>query len=511
MAGGKTPFNSLRLIEEPTVNNTSDQILVRKTDGNPLTETGNVDTMSKEEFIGELPFVPLAGTNETTGPITGNLEFLEETKLYSVNPTGQTPQIKFSEAVNLEVLDTATEGILSQISLTSTEIAVFTSDINSKGIVGNTLYDKQGDPNAFAQMGDITGLALDIDAVLTNGSVGVVASEILLQDNTNAGTGLYSTIDLNGGATSLSGSTSVSIGSNTNNIDLDINGLKISNSSSKPAYYNADYSANYTSRSLVDKAYVDSVAGGGSGTVTNVTGVSGEITVATGTTTPVIGISSTYTTARDAHADAKVANTITDGITTSAPNQDVVFDALALKANLASPTFTGTVSIPSGGLSFPGGGGTNIIIGTGAAVNGNTFIQARMIGTLVPNNSSIASSDTFQVIANKTQGQINNTVKLTSITTLSSTTVAINIVDQLAYYSLSGATALISLPPISGNSGKEVTIVNKSGTIQSLNSNNGVANDIWVSGTATNTTPIAIGAVVTLFNDGVNWVIISKN
>ena len=35
-------------------------------------------------------------------------------------------------------------------------------------------------------------------------------------------------------------------------------------------------------------------------------------------------------------ADAKVANTITNGVTTSAPNQDVVFDALALKANDAS-------------------------------------------------------------------------------------------------------------------------------------------------------------------------------
>jgi hypothetical protein len=44
------------------------------------------------------------------------------------------------------------------------------------------------------------------------------------------------------------------------------------------------------------------------------------------------------------YADAKVVDGITDAVTTSAPTQNAVFDALALKANLASPTFTGTVS-----------------------------------------------------------------------------------------------------------------------------------------------------------------------
>jgi hypothetical protein len=36
------------------------------------------------------------------------------------------------------------------------------------------------------------------------------------------------------------------------------------------------------------------------------------------------------------YTDAKVANSITNGVTTSAPNQDQVFDALALRALLAS-------------------------------------------------------------------------------------------------------------------------------------------------------------------------------
>lgn len=43
-----------------------------------------------------------------------------------------------------------------------------------------------------------------------------------------------------------------------------------------------------------------------------------------------------------------VADAINDGTTTVAPSQNAVFDALALKAPLASPTFTGTVTLPVG-------------------------------------------------------------------------------------------------------------------------------------------------------------------
>jgi len=68
----------------------------------------------------------------------------------------------------------------------------------------------------------------------------------------------------------------------------------------------------------------------GNGTVTSVTGVSNETTVASGTTTPVIGIASAYTAARDAVANGKVADAIVDGVTTVAPSQNAVFDALAM-------------------------------------------------------------------------------------------------------------------------------------------------------------------------------------
>lgn len=44
---------------------------------------------------------------------------------------------------------------------------------------------------------------------------------------------------------------------------------------------------------------------------------------------------------------ALIAQTITNGVTTSAPSENAVYDALALKADLASPTFTGTPAAPT--------------------------------------------------------------------------------------------------------------------------------------------------------------------
>jgi len=89
-------------------------------------------------------------------------------------------------------------------------------------------------------------------------------------------------------------------------------------------------------------------AGTGSGTVTSVTGVSGETTVASGTTTPVIGISSTYTTARDSYADAKVQNNMTAS-TTVAPSAT----AVSTEYNSASAlTFSGPIDLSKKGGSY---------------------------------------------------------------------------------------------------------------------------------------------------------------
>ena len=45
--------------------------------------------------------------------------------------------------------------------------------------------------------------------------------------------------------------------------------------------------------------------------------------------------------------DAKVADAINDGVTTVAPSQNAVYDALATKADLASPALTGNPTAPT--------------------------------------------------------------------------------------------------------------------------------------------------------------------
>ena len=95
---------------------------------------------------------------------------------------------------------------------------------------------------------------------------------------------------------------------------------------------------------------------------------------------------------------ACIASSISDGDTTHAPDGNSVFDALALKSPIASPTFTGTVTMPAS-VVIPDGGtigqaagpliafddtnnyleitGCNVGIGTTAPTSGLTFGSAK--------------------------------------------------------------------------------------------------------------------------------------
>jgi len=76
----------------------------------------------------------------------------------------------------------------------------------------------------------------------------------------------------------------------------------------------------------------------------------------------------------DAAAAAVVVDSIADSDTTHAPSRNAVFDALALKAPLASPTFTGTVS-----------GITATMVGLGSVTN-----DAQTKAVIVPNTAPSA-------------------------------------------------------------------------------------------------------------------------
>jgi len=74
--------------------------------------------------------------------------------------------------------------------------------------------------------------------------------------------------------------------------------------------------------------------------------LNGTINTSTTATTQSAGNNSTKISTT-AYTDAKVADAINNGTTAIAPSQNAVFDALALKANLAGPTFTGTPAAPT--------------------------------------------------------------------------------------------------------------------------------------------------------------------
>ena len=88
--------------------------------------------------------------------------------------------------------------------------------------------------------------------------------------------------------------------------------------------------------------------------------------------TKLDGIASGATAYSDSLArTACVAQTITNGVTTSAPSQDAVFDALALKANVASPTFTGTATSASFASTVATGTAPMTVVSTTAVANLN--------------------------------------------------------------------------------------------------------------------------------------------
>jgi len=249
-------------------------------------------------------------------------------------------------------------------------------------------------------------------------------------------------------------------------------------------------------------------AGTGNGTVTNVTGVSGETTVANGTTTPVIGIAPAYTTARDAVANGKVMDAIVDGVTTVAPSQNAVFDALALKANLASPTFTGTVTIPSAGLSITGSSGNTYFLradGTQSGLPISNTIQGNAIGTDNGVNAIITN-----VMSNRQgfwnlQKQISFLQMLNVVQSVS--TYALPITNNQIYVTHTGTTATYTFPTLANGTGIQYTIINMgSGTI-TLNSNAG-GSDIYDSGTSSASVTILSGQTAVIYGNGTKFVML---
>jgi len=199
-------------------------------------------------------------------------------------------------------------------------------------------------------------------------------------------------------------------------------------------------------------------AGTGNGTVTNVTGVSGETTVANNTTTPVVGISSAYTAARDAVANGKVENNLTAS-TTVAPSKTAVNGGLALKEDVSNKSDdanlgTSTTLYPTQraakvysdalyALTWQGLGNTavnnNMVLGTASGSNFNWSAIRNGAQMLIFNNNAIGvGGNVFFTGGNVAN---NGQLGIGSTTTALSYSRALNDAVDLATLTNSGATS----------------------------------------------------------------------
>lgn len=94
-----------------------------------------------------------------------------------------------------------------------------------------------------------------------------------------------------------------------------------------------------------------------------------------------------------------VSQTITNGVTATAPSEDAVYDALALKANLAANTFTGDQTLGNNALKTIKTATFNGEISTGATTgtiyidwrSGNFFVQSEPTGNITYDFSTSGS------------------------------------------------------------------------------------------------------------------------
>lgn len=121
--------------------------------------------------------------------------------------------------------------------------------------------------------------------------------------------------------------------------------------------YASDYSPTYLDRSLVDKEYVDDAVAGAGGAVSSVFTRTGAVTAQSGD----------YTA-------AQVTNTPA-GTIAATTAQAAINELDTEKAALASPTFTGTPSLPTGAVGITQSVGTNnTTLSTTAFVQGSKYI-----------------------------------------------------------------------------------------------------------------------------------------
>jgi len=282
--------------------------------------------------------------------------------------------------------------------------------IRGRVIIGTTTND-------FTNQFQLTGNAkIAGNAIFTN-NMGVrglltdgVTEKFLLRVNTsnateihNGGGGIELKNDFNSALVTLKNGGNLLIGTTT---DDSINKLQVNGSTKTTALTlttapttsagTYDFVTRNTSTGAVEKVLSNTIA-----TIESpsFTGTPTAPTATVGTNTTQIATTAFV----QSNAGAFIANTISDGVTTIAPSQNAVFDALALKASLSgSSTFTGQVNAtnfnPGAGNYTLSTGGTGLLDGVlGASFTMGFPTIGWTSNTVINSQSFVATGGTIRL------------------------------------------------------------------------------------------------------------------
>lgn len=146
-------------------------------------------------------------------------------------------------------------------------------------------------------------------------------------------------------------------------------------------------------------------------------------------------------------------------------------------------------------------GGTQTVSGLANFGNLRSFGDLDVDGIATLESAKVNTSPSSPTdVVNKEYSDGNNNVN-------GAGTLALATTNKQMFYTFTGTTSTWTLPVVSGNTLLRYTLINSGSGNITLNSNSG-GNDILDAGVPVNTKTIASGAVVVLYNNGTNFVII---
>jgi hypothetical protein len=176
----------------------------------------------------------------------------------------------------------------------------------------------------------------------------------------------------------------------------------------------------------------------------------------------------------------------------------------ALDADNVKKSVGGT-QVVDGNIALTGGlSATTSLNGASVSSSGNITAGETITGADVASGSQVVIGSSAPTLAqHATRMDYVDPVNIVNGTG----TLALATTNKQMYYTFTGSTSTWTLPVVSGNTFLRYTLINAGSGNITLNSNSG-GNDILDAGVAVNTKNIASGAVVVLYDNGTNFVVI---